>query len=116
MTHFDETPYEYYWAMTVPKTSPFVPLFNKIMIRAFEAGIAKYQMNQAKIGNDLIMIRRIKSGKMPNDDVRPLSLTQILSLLFIYAWCKGGCILVFFAEILHEKMRNRWSWRKRNVF
>lgn len=115
ITHFDETPYEFYWAMTVPKTSPFVSLFNKILIRSFEAGIAKYQMNQAKIGNDLIMIRRIKLGRIPNDEVKPISLTQLFSILFIYGWSIFGCFVVFVAEVLHHKIRNHCRRRRSEV-
>lgn len=115
MTHFDETPYEYYWAMTVPKTSPYIPIFNKILQRSFEAGIAKYQMNQAKIGNDLIMIRRLKAGKIQSDEVQPISLSQIFPILMIYAWCLFGSVVIFIAELLFREMKSRLDCSKRET-
>lgn len=114
MTHFDETPYEYYWAMTVPKTSPFVPIFNRILQRSFEAGIAKFQMNQARIGNHLIMIRRLKAGKIPSDDVQPISLNQIFPILMIYAWCVLSSVAIFIAEFIFHKLKSRFNCTREN--
>lgn len=62
LTHTDETPYEYYYASSVPKTSPFVNRFNEILMHVFEAGIAKYQFSLAEGDTDLIYIRRMKEN------------------------------------------------------
>lgn len=99
LTHIDETPYEYYYAMSVPKTSPFVNRFNDILMHIFEAGILKYQMNMANADTDLIMIQRVKAGKIASNDVKPISLIQIYSIFYLLLVSLGFCFLVFLVEV-----------------
>lgn len=103
LTHLDESPYEYYYATSVPRTSPFVNRFNEILMRIFEAGLSKYQMMLAMIENDLIYIRRIKAGQVPNNELKSLSTCQMKSIFILYSICIGGCVGVFVSEIIFHK-------------
>ncbi|XP_070494137.1 uncharacterized protein [Chironomus tepperi] len=106
LTHIEETPYEYYYSTSVPKTSPFVQHFNDILMRIFEAGISKYQMNIALIDNDLVYIRRMKEGKVPNNGLKSISLQQLYSVFYVYLISLGTCLCIFIAEIvLHKSLK-----------
>lgn len=110
MTHIEETPYEYFYAMSVPKTSPFVLRFNELLMRMFEAGVAKYQMSSAKGGNDLIYIRRLKAGAIPSDGVKAISLNQIFSVFSLYMCAMTCAVLVLILEIIFSNSRKRiWT-------
>ncbi|KAG5671016.1 hypothetical protein PVAND_001236 [Polypedilum vanderplanki] len=80
MTHIEETPYEYYYATSVPKTSAFVERFNEIIMKSFEAGISKYQMSEAMIDNDLFYIKRMKEGKVPDNSIKSISFNQVFKI------------------------------------
>lgn len=103
MTHVEKTPYEYNYASSVPKTSPFVQSFNEILMRIFEAGLPKYQMNMAMVENDLIYIRRIKTGNVPNDCLKSISLNQLYSVFSLYFIMIGFSICAFIIEIVLYK-------------
>jgi hypothetical protein len=100
MTHIKETPYEYFYASSVPKTSPFVGRFNEILMRIFEAGISKYQMNKAISETDLIYIRRMKIGKIDLNGLKSISLTQLSSIIYLFFISLVITFLVFLCEIL----------------
>jgi hypothetical protein len=100
MTHIKETPYEYFYATSVPKTSPFVGRFNEILMRIFEAGISKYQMNKAISETDLIYIRRMKIGKIDLNGLKSISLTQLSSIIYLFFISLVITFLVFLCEIL----------------
>lgn len=104
LTHIDETPYEYYYASSVPKTSPFVNRFNEILMHIFEAGIAKYQFSLAEGDTDLIYIRRMKENP-PDIGPKPLSLKQFASIFYLLVYGLVGCLIVFLLELLVEKIR-----------
>ncbi|KAL7022552.1 hypothetical protein ACKWTF_012293 [Chironomus riparius] len=106
LTHIEETPYEYYYATSVPKTSPFVKRFNELLMRIFETGISKYQMNMALTDNDLIYIRRMKEGKVPNNGLKSLSLQQLYSVFHVYLISIGSCLCFFIAEIALHKFKS----------
>ena len=91
LVHIDETPYQYYCANSVPKTSPFVQLFNEILVHTFESGISNYQFSLAKGETDFIYVRCMKDGKVPTDTAKKLSLSQIKSVftLVIYGFLRA---------------------------
>ena len=105
LTHIEETPYEYYYATSVPRTSPFVQRFNEVLMRIFETGISKYQMNLAMTDNDMIYIRRIKEGKVPNNGLKSISLQQLYSVFYVYLLSIGSCLCIFIAEIALHKLK-----------
>lgn len=115
LTHIDETPYEYQYAMSVPKTSPFVLRFNELLIRMFEAGVAKYQMSSAIGDTDLIYIKRMKAGATPSVGVQAISLHQIFSVFSLYICAMTCAVLVLILEIIFSKCRKRiWTgWGSR---
>lgn len=100
ITHIEETPYEYYYAFSVPKTSPFVNRFNEILSNTFEAGIAKHQMNFAKAETDLILIKRLKSGKLQSNIVKSISFNQLHSTFYLFGLSLIVCFCVFLLETL----------------
>lgn len=107
LTHIEDSPYEYYYATSVPKTSAFVSRFNEIIMRIFEAGISKYQMMLAMMGNDLIYIRRVKAGQVSNDGLKSLSIKQMSSVFYLYLYAIATCCFVFLLEILFYRI-SRW--------
>lgn len=104
LTHIDETPYQYYYASSVPKTSPFVQRFNEIAMFVFEAGIPKYQRSLAEGDTDLIYIRRIMKNP-PDSGAKPMSLKQFASIFYLLVYGLVACSIVFFVEVLIEKIR-----------
>lgn len=112
LTHIEDSPYEYYYATSVPKTSPFVTRFNEIIMRIFEAGISKYQMMMAMTNNDLMYIRRVKAGQVANDDVKSISIKQISSVFYIYLYGVSACLTIFFCEIffyrITKEIKRHW--------
>lgn len=100
LTHIEDTPYECYYATSVPKTSAFVSRFNEIIMRIFEAGISKYQLMLAMIDNDLIYIRRVKADQVPNDCIKSLSIKQMSSIFYLYIYAITTCIFVFLLETI----------------
>lgn len=99
LTHIDDTPYEYYYAMSVPKTSPFVERFNEILMHILEAGITKYQMSLATSETDLIYIRRVMNGKVPSNSVKSISLDQLYSIFYLYFSAMAASFVVLLFEI-----------------
>jgi hypothetical protein len=119
LTHLEESPYEYYYAISVPKTSPFVNRFSEILMRIFEGGLSKYQMMLAMIENDLIYIRRIKAGQVPNNELKSISLCQTKMVFLIFTMCLGVCLAVFVCEIVLCKVLKYLKLRrekKRKMF
>lgn len=106
LTHIERTPYEYNYATSVPKTSPFVQRFNEVLMRIFEAGISKYQMNMALSDNDLIYIRRMKEGNVPNNGLKSISLQQLYSVFHVYLISIVSCLCIFIAEIALHKFKS----------
>lgn len=104
LTHIEETPYEYYYAMSVPKTSPFVQIFNEILMHIFEAGISKYQMSLAKGETDLIYVRRVKNGKIQSNTVKSISLDQLYSVFYYLLCGLAVSLLVFIVELIVRKL------------
>lgn len=103
LTHIDETPYEYYYAMSAPKTSPFITRFNEVLMHILEAGISKYQMSLAIGETDLIYIRRVKTGKVQSNSVKSISLNQLYSIFYLYFGALAGSFIVFFGELFNKK-------------
>lgn len=116
LTHIEESPYEYYYASSVPKTSPFVSRFNEILMRTFETGISKYQMMLAMIENDLIYIRRIKEVQVPNNELKSISMSQMKAIFVIYLIAMGCCVGVFISEIVVDRIVKKFMGvRKKEV-
>jgi hypothetical protein len=74
-------------------------------MRISEAGIPKYQMNMALTDNDLIYIRRMKEGKVPNNGLKSISLQQLYSVFHVYLISIGTCLCIFIAEIALHKFK-----------
>lgn len=110
LTHIEDTPYEYYYAISVPKTSAFVSRFNEILMRIFEAGISKYQMMMAMIENDLMYIRRVKAGQVPNDAIKKISINQLSSVFYLYLFCLLTCFSIFLCELFIHKIMRMINW------
>ncbi|CRL07717.1 CLUMA_CG020671, isoform A [Clunio marinus] len=75
--------YEDYASQLAPKHSPFIECFNFWINVIREIGITKYQFSRADDSNKILMIQRVKAGKVSRDDDKVIQLNDLASTFYL---------------------------------
>lgn len=101
-----ECAFQFYLSFMVPKTSPFQHTFNRMVQRIVESGVIQYQRSLIFTENKKILIRRARTGNLPNEDDKVIRLAHLDSIFFMYLVLSGLCLVVFVVELIVFRMRS----------
>lgn len=109
-----ESAFEFYIAMMVPKSSPFIDRFNQIINEYMETGLYQYNMKKASDDNQKIWIYRVKHGLVPHTHNRALKLLDLQDVFNVFLTNCAMTCLIFALEITHKFITVKWNKRKSN--
>lgn len=102
-----ECAFQFYLSFMVPKTSPFQHTFNRMVQRIVESGIIQYQRSMIFTENKKILIKRARTGNLPNEDDKVIRLGHLDSVFFMYLVLSGLCLAVFVGESIVFRVRSQ---------
>lgn len=102
-----EIAFEFYIAMMAPKISPFIDIFNRIILQTIETGINTHQIILAKFDNDEIRIQRMKRGLTSTDKLKSLNIRDLGTLFRIYIIFTIISCVAFAIEILIKVIKKK---------
>lgn len=100
-----EIAFKFYLANVVPKHSPFIERFNEIIIRYLELGIGDYHIGHAYSDNQIVMIRRLKNGQVPETQIRAMKLIDFRNMFKFFLHLIAVSVIVFLLEVLGRKIK-----------
>lgn len=105
---------EFYTSMTVPKSSPFIEVFNEILMKCVENGVVRYQ-NQLAINDFLnLYLQRFKNVTRPEKqlvNVNLIGLPELGDIIEIYFYGVSAAGIVFILEIICSRVMGRFCRR-----
>ena len=111
-----ESPFEFYLAMMVPKSSPFIDRINELINFYVETGLYHYHTKVASDDNDKIWINRIKSNFIPKRSERFLKMDDINDIFIVYVGLNLFCCLVFISEVIFNFFKTRFACKSPEKF
>ncbi|CAO1426657.1 unnamed protein product [Diamesa serratosioi] len=99
----DETPITFYSSFIVPKTSPFITVFNSVIYLIREAGFIEHSLKTNIYRIELQRIERYKKGLINHSTTHIISLQHISNLFIFWFICISCCLIVFIGELIMFK-------------
>ncbi|CRK87904.1 CLUMA_CG001691, isoform A [Clunio marinus] len=107
-----ESAFEFYIAMMLPKSSPFIDRFNHFINIYVEAGLYQYHVKKAAEDNEKVWIQRIREGKVPKQNSRTLEMDDLKIAFKLYLFFVVAATIAFFFECLLSFASKRLKCRK----
>lgn len=105
INYVPECVFEYYMSVMVPKSSPFINHFNRIIQLVIEAGLIEYQYDRGKAESKLAYTRQVKEGIFFEKTERLLSMKELQTLFTYYCIWLGIAFIVLIIEIIVSKVK-----------
>ncbi|XP_062536408.1 uncharacterized protein LOC134205293 [Armigeres subalbatus] len=104
-----EVAYEFYSAMYVPLTSPYVETFNRILLQYIDAGLIEYGTDRMTFETQLLVIRRRAGGNFMEreNQAATIDLGALKVIIFLVFGLFAVAILVFCGELLIKSMNSK---------
>lgn len=90
----------------VPKTSPFITVFNSAIYLIREAGFIEHSLKTYLYGIELQRIERYKKGLVIHSKTEIIKLQHISNLFMFWLTCITVCCVVFIGELIIFKISN----------
>jgi hypothetical protein len=101
----EEIPITFLATYIVPKSSPFISKFNKVIHISREAGIIKHAIESSLYRQSLRKIERYRKGLIKNKKLQVIRFEHISDLMVFWGVCVVLCFVVFSLEFFLKKMR-----------
>jgi hypothetical protein len=100
----DETPISFYGTYIVPKSSPFISIFNKVIHIAHEAGLIRHAIKSSFYTQELQKIDRIKKRFIQHKKLQVIKIYHLRDVSLFWIICVILCLIVFVIEIIYCKI------------
>lgn len=97
----NESPVSFYLTYVVPKSSPFISVFNCAILEARDYGFSRLATKKTKTYEELSKMRRYKR-LMDSSGPKTLTLTHVRDIFIFYGICILICCITFLIEILKK--------------
>lgn len=94
-----EIPIAFMGTYIVPKSSPFISKFNKVIHISKEAGIIDHAIKSSFYRQNLKKIERYRKGLIKSRKLQVICMEHITDLMCFWAICVLFCIFVFICEL-----------------
>lgn len=97
-----ESPVSFYLSSSVPKTSPYIDIFNENLLRISEAGLIQKALIDENIEIYLIYIKRTRKRHV-SGELKPIRLENLKNVFKLYCLMISLTVIAFILEIVHHK-------------
>jgi hypothetical protein len=103
----EEIPITFLGTYIVPKSSPFISKFNKVIHISREAGIIQHAIESSLYRQSLKKIERYRKGLIKSKKLQVIRFEHVSDLMVFWGVCVVLCFIVFSLEVFLRRIKVR---------